>query len=119
MLVQPDHVSDAFADALNEPEKKAHTITAQRSVRTEPLKEGQAVQCLFVGPNDSSGGVISKMQEFAETDTLELAGKHHDVNLSDPRRTGPGDLKTGLRRPVRRHHDYAASACTHSERLGR
>jgi len=68
---------------------------------TEPLEEGQAVQCLYVGPYDSMGGTISTMQAFAESNGLELAGKHHDVYLSDPRRTAPEKLKTVLRRPVR------------------
>ena len=70
-------------------------------MRTEQLEEGRAVQCLYVGPYNSMGGAISTMQAFAESNGLQLAGKHHDVYLSDPRRTAPEKLKTVLRRPVR------------------
>ncbi len=102
MLIQPDHVSEEdIADALGELDKKGKTSASHRNVRTELLDEGQAVQCLYVGPYDSMGESIAAMQAFAESNGLELAGKHHDVYLSDPRRAAPEKLKTVLRRPVR------------------
>jgi hypothetical protein len=102
MLIQPDHVSEEdIADALAALEKKGKATAAHRIMRTELLDEGEAVQCLHVGPYDSMGGAISTMQSFAEANGLELAGKHHDVYLSDPRRAPPAKLKTVLRRPVR------------------
>ena len=102
MLIQPDHVSEEdIADALGELDKKAKTTAAHQNIRTEPLEEGRAVQCLCEGPYDSMGGAISEMQAFAESNGLELTGKHHDVYLSDPRRTAPERLKTMLRRSVR------------------
>ena len=102
MLIKPDHVSEEdIADALAALDKKGKASASHRSMRTEPLEEGQAVQCLYVGPYDSMGGAISKMQAFAESNGLQLAGRHHDVYLSDPRRTAPEKLKTVLRRPVR------------------
>ena len=102
MLIQPEHVTEEdIADALAALDKKGKATASHRNMRTEPLEEGQAVQCLYVGPYDSMGGAISTMQAFAESNGLELAGKHHDVYLSDPRRTAPERLKTVLRRPVR------------------
>ena len=102
MLIQPDHVPEEdIADALGALDKKGKTTAVHRSMRTELLAEGRAVQCLYVGPYDSMGESIATMQAFAESSGLELAGKHHDVYLSDPRRTVPEKLKTVLRRPVR------------------
>ncbi len=102
MLIQPDHVSEEdIADALGALDKKGKSTAVHRSMRTELLAEGRAVQCLYVGPYDSMGESIATMQAFAESNGLELAGKHHDVYLSDPRRTVPEKLKTVLRRPVR------------------
>ena len=89
MLIQPDHVSaEDIADALAALDKKGKATAAHRIMRTELLDEGQAVQCLYIGPYDSMGGAISTMRAFAESHGLELAGKHHDVYLSDPHRTG-------------------------------
>lgn len=102
MLVRPDHISDDdLEDTLDELDTKGKTIAAHRSMRTEPLEEGRAVQCLYIGPYDSMEGAVSTMHAFAESNGFELAGKHHDVYLSDPRRTAPEKLKTVLRRPVR------------------
>ena len=102
MLIQPDHVSEEdIADALGVLDKKGKITAAHRKMRTEQLEEGQSVQCLYVGPYNSMEGAISAMQAFAESNGLQLAGKHHDVYLSDPRRTAPEKLRTVLRRPVR------------------
>lgn len=102
MLLQPDHVSEEdIAGTSGVLDKKEEITAVHRSMRTELLEEGQAVQCLCVGPYDSMGGAISTMRAFAESNGLKLAGKHHDVYLSDPRRTAPEKLKTMLRRPVR------------------
>ena len=102
MVILPDHVSDEdLRGTLAELEKKGKLTDVHGRMRTEVLEEGQAVQCLYVGPYDSMGDTISAMQEFAESKGLEFAGKHHDVYLSDPRRTAPEKLKTVLRRPVR------------------
>ena len=70
-------------------------------MRLELPEEGQAAQWLYVGPYASMGWAISTMQAFVESNWLKLAGKHHDLYLSDPRRTAPEKLKTVLRRPVR------------------
>ena len=102
MLIQPDHVSEEdTADVLEVLDKKGKITDAHRNMRTEELEEGQAVQCLYVGPYESMGGAISTMHAFAKSNGLELAGKHHDVYLSDPRRTAPERLKSVLRRRVR------------------
>ena len=102
MLIQPDHVSgEDISDALEVLDKKGKITAAHRNMRTEQLEEGRVVQCLYVGPYDSMGGATSTMHAFADSNGLELAGKHRDVYLSDPRRTAPEKLKSVLRRPVR------------------
>ena len=102
MLALPDHVTEHdVGQALDELDKKRKSTAAHRSMRTELMEEGRAAQCLHVGPYDSMGESIAAMQAFAEANGLKLAGKHHEVYLSDPRRTAPEKLKTVLRRPVR------------------
>ena len=102
MVILPDHVSDEdLRGTLADLEKKGKLTEVHARMRTEVLEEGQSVQCLHVGPYDSMGGAISAMRAFAESKGLEFASKHHDVYLSDPRRTAPEKLKTVLRRPVR------------------
>jgi len=69
-------------------------------VKLERIDEGQCVQMLHVGPYDREHETIAQMQTFAEGKGLKLAGPHHDIYLSDPRRVPPQRLKTILREPV-------------------
>jgi len=44
---------------------------------------------------------IAQMHAFIEAEGYEPHGKHHEIYLSDPRRTAPEKLKTVIRQPIR------------------
>jgi hypothetical protein len=70
-------------------------------VRLEALEEGRCVQTLHVGSYDDEGPVLETMhQDVIAARGLRPAGRHHEIYLSDPRRTDPARLKTILRQPV-------------------
>ena len=59
------------------------------------------MQTLHVGPYDEEGPVIARMHAEATAGRRAvLAGHHHEIYLSDPRRVEPVRLKTILRQPV-------------------
>lgn len=67
--------------------------------------EGLCVQCMHVGSYDAEPETLEQMDTFAweqgyETDFTGHR-RHHEIYLSDPRRTAPEKLKTVLRHPVR------------------
>lgn len=64
------------------------------------LNEGLCVQALHVGAHENEGKTSATMRAFAEKQGLRIAGAHHEVYLSDPRRVEPSKLKTILRTPV-------------------
>ncbi len=64
------------------------------------LGEGRCVQVLHVGPYKEVNFTIRALHEFAASRGIRLAGKHHEIYLSDPRRTAPERLKTVIREPV-------------------
>ncbi len=71
-------------------------------VRLETLHEGRCVQTLHIGAYEEEAGVLAEMHETVIPDAgLRLTGKHHEIYLSDPRRTAPTKLRTILRQPVR------------------
>lgn len=72
-----------------------------RKVKLETLKEGPCVQMLHVGPYDAEPATLETMQAFAEAEGYHLRGIHHEIYLSDPRRTTAAKLRTILRHPVR------------------
>ncbi len=70
-------------------------------VRFETLAEGRCVQTLHVGSFDDEGPVLERMHEEVIPGLgLRMRGKHHEIYLSDPRRTDPAKLRTILRQPV-------------------
>jgi hypothetical protein len=70
-------------------------------VRLEPFDEGLCVQTLHVGPYDDEGPVLDVLHhEVVPQRGLRMTGKHHEIYLSDARRTAPDRLRTILRQPV-------------------
>jgi len=71
-------------------------------VRVDGLDERLCLQTLHVGPFDHEGPVLAELHERAIPGRgLVATGKHHEIYLSDPRRTAPEKLRTILRQPVR------------------
>jgi hypothetical protein len=69
-------------------------------VRVETISEGTAVEALHVGPYATEPDTVAAMHAFAAEHGLAQSGRHHEIYLSDPRRTAPEKLRTVLRHPV-------------------
>ena len=83
------------------------TVAAKRrprrldDVRLEALSEGRCVQTLHVGSFDDEAAVLDRMhQEFIPDNNLRPTAKHHEIYLSDFRKTAPQHQRTILRQPV-------------------
>lgn len=94
----PDWITDEqFARAC----AAAADAPAVGRIRLDTLTEGRCVQTLHVGPFDDEGPVLAEMHdEFIPAQGLRMSGRHHEVYLSDIRRTDPAKLRTILRQPV-------------------
>ena len=55
---------------------------------------------LYVGPWDAESGAILELHAFIEAQGCRAAGCHHEIYLSDPRRTAPERLRTVIRQAV-------------------
>ena len=78
-------------------------LPADAGVRLESLSEGLCVQTLHIGPYDDEAETLARMHdEFIPAHGLTMTGRHHEIYLSDRRRTAPEKLRTILRQPVRR-----------------
>lgn len=101
MIMQPDESTPAdLARALDQLQEKRKRSPAHDLLRLATLEERRAVQVMHVGPYDEEGPAIAALHQFAESAGYRLVGKHHEVYLSDPRRTAPERLRTVLRHPV-------------------
>lgn len=101
MVMQPDHVTDAdLQAALGGLRRKGIRNPAHDRLRLDTLEERRAAQLLYVGPYDAMGPSVAQLRTFVAAEGYRPAGRHHDIYLSDPRRTAPEKLKTILRQPV-------------------
>jgi hypothetical protein len=72
------------------------------SLRLEMLDEGRCLQTLHIGSYDAEGPALTRLHdEIMPIEGLTFAGHHHEIYLSDARKTAPEKLKTILRQPVR------------------
>lgn len=71
-------------------------------IRYEKYSEGTVVQILHLGPFSEEGPVIANMHKYAEENGYVLHNKHHEIYLSDPRRTKPEKLRTVIRQPIKK-----------------
>lgn len=100
MVMVPAWLKDEHVEVAREA-AAAGSPPALDQVRLETLVEGTCVQTLHVGSYDDEGPVLAQMHEhFIPEHGLRMAGKHHEIYLSDARRTAPEKLKTILRQPV-------------------
>jgi hypothetical protein len=100
MIAQPEFISVAEVEAARAEVCKKKNIEALDLVRFECFHEGESAQVLHVGPYSAEGPEIERLHAFIHAAGKQLRGKHHEIYLSDPRRTAPDKLKTILRQPM-------------------
>jgi len=102
MIRQPEVVNpELFGQALEQVKKKKPLPYLAR-VRWESYAEGLSAQILHVGPFAEEHTTIKRIHDFVRDQGYRLAGKHHEIYLSDPRKTAPEKLKTIIRQPVKK-----------------
>lgn len=108
LIAQPDWIDeDAVAGAVAEVQAKRAKAgdppnPALDVLRLEHLHEGRSVQILHVGSYDDEAPTLARLHdEWMPQHGLTFNGPHHEVYLTDARRTAPEKLRTVLRQPVR------------------
>ncbi|WP_088228922.1 GyrI-like domain-containing protein [Desulfosporosinus sp. FKB] len=112
MIRQPEFVNEeVFNWAVSVLKQKKPKLDLTKA-RFESLTEGLCVQMMHKGPYDSEPVTLGQMEQFllnngyicAISDTLSSGQirRHHEIYLSDPRKTTPEKLKTVLRHPVKK-----------------
>jgi hypothetical protein len=100
LLRIPDFVTEQMvASAVASVVSKKKLPAAER-VHFFEMTEGVCVQMLHVGPFADEPATLQKMLEFMRAKGMRQNGLHHEIYLSDFRKTAPEDLKTILREPI-------------------
>lgn len=101
LIMVPQWITAEHVETAREQAARKNAAPALDAVRLETLREGLSVQTLHVGSYDDEAPVLRAMhQEFIPEHGLQPAGKHHEIYLSDARRTAAAKLRTILRQPV-------------------
>lgn len=92
-----EHVHTAIAAA-----GRKKSLVALPKLEVLALDEGTCLQTLHIGPYADEALTLRRLhQEHMPGAGLEPTGPHHEIYLSDPRKTEPHRLRTILRQPVR------------------
>lgn len=99
MIMQPEAVTKAvFAKARRQLGAKKNPARLAEA-RFESFAEGLSLQIMHLGPYSAEPATIQRMIAYANATGYVAQGKHHEIYLSDPRRTKPEKLRTVLRHP--------------------
>jgi len=103
MILQPDFITDEIYRATLEKIDKKKPLPSLAKARFQIFQEGLSAQIMYTGPYSEEGPVIEKIHQYIKAEGYEFDGrvnKHHELYLSDFRRTAPEKLKTIIRQPV-------------------
>lgn len=101
----PDFITeDDFDWAIQEVKNKKKLDC--KGVEFLTYEEGLCVQCMHIGSFDDEPATVEIMHEYMDSNGYCLDIKdqrfHHEIYLSDARKTAPDKLKTVIRHPIRR-----------------
>lgn len=100
MIMQPHFVEEAVIHAAIAEVNRKKALPALSALRLERFTEGLCAQILHIGPFTEEGPTIQRVHDFIGARGA-LAGKHHEVYLSDIRRADPTKWRTVIRQPMK------------------
>ncbi len=101
MIRMPDFVNTDQCKQARESVVKRKGIVMAEEVQWLEREAGNVVQMLHIGPFDTEPESLLQIQDFMTTNNLKRNGHHHEIYLSDFRKTPSENLKTILREPVK------------------
>lgn len=100
MIMQPEFITPELVDRAVGEVRKKKKMAPLDDLRFSAWCEGDAAQILHMGPFSEEHATIARLHAHIKEKGYHLCGKHHEIYLSDPRRTSPEKLKTIIRQPI-------------------
>ena len=100
MIMQPELVTEEMVQEANEQVLKKKNPVSLPLVRFESFEEGKVAQIIHIGPFSEERSTVEKVHTFIEERESKRRGKHHEIYLSDIRRTAASNLRTIIRQPM-------------------
>ena len=100
MIMQPEPVDEEmFIDAAVTVQEKKN-LPGLMEMRFDTIEAGRCATIMHIGPYAEEDPTVARLHQFIADQDLQLAGKHHEIYLGDPRKAAPEKLKTAIRQPV-------------------
>ena len=99
MIRQPDFVTGEMVEEIR-PSVREKRGAMVDQVKLESFHEGLSAQVMHVGPYSEEGPTIQLLHDYITELGYRMRGDHHEIYLSDPRRSKPEKLKTIIRHPI-------------------
>ena len=102
MIMQPEFIEATTIDEAIEASRVKAPPAALEKLRLDDLDEGMSGQIMHIGPYSEEHDNIMKIHDLIHDKGGLFDGKaqkHHEIYLSDFRKTAPEKLKTVLRQP--------------------
>lgn len=100
MIMQPEFVTRESVDLAMVEASRKRDLPALPSLRFAELAERLCAQIMHLGPYADEGPTVAKLHDYIRGAGYHFNGKHHEIYLSDPRKTAPARMKTILRQPI-------------------
>jgi hypothetical protein len=103
MISTPDFITPELVETAKTETGKKKALAALPRLRFESFAEGLSAQLMHIGPYSAETENIRRLHAFIHAKGYAFDGKaqkHHEIYLSDPRKTAPEKLKTVIRQPV-------------------
>ncbi|MEY9931372.1 DNA-binding PadR family transcriptional regulator [Catenulispora sp. GP43] len=102
LISMPSWITEEMIEDAKQTALAKKKLPAISQVRHHILHEGPSAQLLHTGPYDDEAPVLHELHHtYLAANGLQASGLHHEIYLSDARKTAPEKLKTILRQPVK------------------
>jgi hypothetical protein len=102
MISRPDWITEDMVRSAVERVAEKRRTAALDALRLLTLEEGKCAQILHIGSYDDETPTLERLHHRVLPENgLTFNGDHHEIYLSDARRTAPAKLRTILRQPVK------------------
>ncbi|WP_045465746.1 GyrI-like domain-containing protein [Sporocytophaga myxococcoides] len=101
LIRMPDFITEDDVRTATSSVVSKKEILLAKNVELFRMTEGKCVQMLHIGPFSKEVETLKQMEIFMNENNLGKNGLHHEIYLSDFRKTSEDKLKTILREPVK------------------
>lgn len=101
LIRMPEFITEEMMASVQPEVAKKKENDLVQEISFEKITEGKCVQIMHIGPYATEPETIKTLMKFISENGLSANGLHHEIYLSDPRKTESSKMKTLIRYPVK------------------